>query len=103
MTGDFSTREKKWYQLSRQEIFEALNTQPEGLASAEATLCLERLGPSELGGEETTPLLGILLNQMWTASLSGQTLVLLLLAAFSVVVAVEVDKLLQRKSRGQTQ
>jgi len=64
MTDDFSTREKKWYQLSRQEVFEKLSTQAEGLSSHEAALRLESFGPNELREEETTRILQIFLNQI---------------------------------------
>ncbi|MFO8091299.1 MAG: HAD-IC family P-type ATPase [Desulfatiglandaceae bacterium] len=82
MADDFSTKEKKWYQLSRQEVFEKLSTQPEGLSSHEAALRLESFGPNELEGEEKTHLLQILLNQV------KNPLIYILLSAAAVTASL---------------
>jgi P-type Ca2+ transporter type 2C len=82
MTDDFSTKEKKWYQLSQQEIFERLDSQTEGLTSDEAALRLKSFGPNELGGEEKTPLGQIFLNQI------KNPLIYILLSAAAVTASL---------------
>jgi P-type Ca2+ transporter type 2C len=59
----FSTKERKYYQLTRDEALRALVSTPEGLTSSEAALRLEKYGPNKLEGEKATSLLKVFLNQ----------------------------------------
>lgn len=42
------TEEKKWYNLTVDEVLESLNSSPQGLSHEEAQKRLEQFGPNEL-------------------------------------------------------
>jgi P-type Ca2+ transporter type 2C len=78
----FSTKEKKYYQLTHEEALRALVSTPEGLTSSEAALRLEKYGPNKLEGEETTNLLRVFLNQF------KNPLIYILLSAAAVTASL---------------
>jgi magnesium-transporting ATPase (P-type) len=78
----FSTKEKKYYQLTHDEALKALVSTPEGLTSSEAALRLEKYGPNKLEGEETTNLLRVFLNQF------KNPLIYILLSAAAVTASL---------------
>ena len=59
----YSTKEKKWYQLSAENALKELGSTPEGLTSSEAASRLEKYGLNKLGDEEPTNPLKVFLSQ----------------------------------------
>ncbi len=79
-----------WHTLSRQEVAERLESQPEGLTPEEARARLARYGPNELGERQLASPLSVLLSQFTEV----MVIVLLVAAALSLLVGEATDAIM---------
>ena len=74
--------ETKWHSLSREQIFEKLNTSLRGLSPEEAQNRIEQYGPNSLPEKKPTPLIFLFFNQF------NSPLIFILLTASVITYAI---------------